>query len=51
MTCRQFPGVQRVEVQVEGEPYELPSGQKDQPTFANVAAEVVEQFPEVMQVE
>lgn len=51
MTCRQFPGVQRVQVQVEGEPYELPTGQKDQPTFANVAAEVVEQFPEVMQVE
>ncbi len=51
MTCRQFPGVKKVEIQVDGKPYKLPSGQEDQPTFANVASEVVEQFPEVMQEE
>lgn len=49
MTCTRYPGIKKVKVLVDGEPYQMPVS--DVPTFANVAAEVESQFPEVMLIE
>lgn len=49
MTCTRYPGVKKVKIQVNGEPYQLPVD--DVPTFANVASEVENSFPEVMIIE
>ena len=49
MTCTRYPGIKKVKILVDGEPYQVPV--KDVPTFANVAAEVENQFPEVMAIE
>ena len=49
MTCTRYPGIRKVKILVDGEPYPLPVS--DVPTFANVAAEVESQFPEVMAIE
>ena len=49
LTCTRYPGIKKVRILVDGEPYQLPS--KDVPTFANVASEVENYFPEVMTIE
>ncbi len=49
MTCTRYPGIKKVKILVDGEPYQMPVD--DVPTFANVAAEVESQFPEVMLIE
>ena len=49
MTCTRYPGIKKVKVLVDGEPYQLPV--RDVPTFANVAADVENSFPEVMLIE
>ena len=49
LTCTRYPGVKRVKILVDGKPYQPPTG--DVPTFANVASEVVTQYPEVMTIE
>lgn len=50
LTCTRFPGVDRVEVQVEGKPYSL-EGVGAKPTFVNSAAEIEAWFPGVMEIE
>ena len=49
LTCTRYPGVRRVKILVDGEPYQMPT--QDTPTFANVASEVENSFPEVMIIE
>ena len=49
MTCTRYPGIKKVKILVEGKPYDMP--QTDVPTFANVAADVENSFPEVLQIE
>lgn len=49
MTCTRYPGIKKVKILVDGEPYQMPVS--DVPTFANVASEVESQFPEVMTIE
>lgn len=49
MTCTRYPGIKKVKILVDGEPYQLPVG--DVPTFANVASEVENSYPEVMLIE
>ncbi len=49
MTCTRYPGIKKVKILVDGEPYQMPVS--DVPTFANVAAQVESQFPEVMTIE
>ena len=49
LTCTRYPGVKRVKILVDGEPYQLPT--QDTPTFANVAGEVEASYPEVMIIE
>ena len=49
LTCTRYPGIKRVKILVDGEPYQMPT--QDMPTFANVASEVESSFPEVMVIE
>lgn len=49
MTCTRYPGIKKVKILVDGEPYDMPV--EDTPTFANVASEVENSFPEVMMIE
>ena len=49
LTCTRYPGVKRVKILVDGEPYQPPT--QDVPTFANVASDVENSFPEVMTIE
>lgn len=49
LTCTRYPGIKRVKTLVDGEPYEMPA--QDTPTFANIASEVENSFPEVMIIE
>ena len=49
MTCTRYPGIKKVKILVDGEPYQMPT--EAAPTFANVASEVENSFPEVMQIE
>lgn len=49
MTCMRYPGIKKVKILVDGQPYQVPV--EDVPTFANVASEVENQFPEVMTIE
>ena len=49
MTCTRYPGIKKVKILVDGEPYEVPV--EDTPTFANVASEVENSFPGVMMIE
>lgn len=42
LTCTQFPGVERVEIQVEGQPYDVGVSASALPTFINSAAEINE---------
>ncbi len=49
MTCTRYPGVKKVKILVDGEPYKMPT--QDVPTFANVAATVETSYPEVMMIE
>jgi len=49
LTCTRYPGIRKVKILVDGEPYQMPT--QDVPTFANVASEVENQFPEVMTIE
>ena len=48
-TCSQFPGVKKVEIQVEGEKYTPP--QDDASTFINDEAEVMAQYPGVVEID
>ena len=49
LTCTRYPGVRKVKILVEGEPYQPP--REEVPTFANIASEVENTFPEVMMIE
>ena len=49
MTCTRYPGIKKVKILVDGKPYQLPVDHV--PTFANVASEVENTFPEVMIIE
>lgn len=49
MTCMRYPGIKKVKILVDGEPYQMPV--ESAPTFANIASEVENQFPEVMAIE
>lgn len=49
MTCTRYPGIRKVKILVDGEPYQMPVS--DVPTFANVASDVENSFPEVMLIE
>jgi hypothetical protein len=49
LTCTRFPGIKKVRILVDGEPYQPPT--QDVPTFANVASDVENYFPEVMVIE
>jgi len=49
MTCTRYPGIKKVKILVDGEPYQMPT--EAAPTFANIASEVENSFPEVMQIE
>ena len=49
MTCTRYPGIKKVKILVDGKPYQLPV--TDVPTFANVASEVENSYPEVMMIE
>ena len=48
-TCTRYPGIRKVKILVDGEPYQLPVA--DAPTFANVASEVESSYPEVLLIE
>lgn len=50
LTCTQYPGVKSVKIQVDGKDYTLPTAAA-QPTFANVAEDVVDQFPGVVEMD
>lgn len=49
MTCTRYPGIKKVKILVDGKPYQLPVDHV--PTFANVASEVENSYPEVMLIE
>ena len=49
MTCTRYPGIKKVKILVDGEPYQMPVA--DVPTFANIASEVENSYPEVMLIE
>ena len=49
MTCTRYPGIRKVKILVDGEPYQMPVS--DVPTFANVASDVENSFPEVMLID
>ena len=49
MTCTRYPGIKKVKILVDGKPYQLPVD--DVPTFANIAREVENSYPEVMLIE
>ena len=49
LTCTRYPGIRKVKILVDGEPYQLPT--QEVPTFANVASEIETQLPEVMTIE
>ena len=49
MTCTRYPGIKKVKILVDGEPYQMPT--EAAPTFANVASDVESSFPEVMLIE
>ena len=49
LTCTRYPGIKKVKILVDGEPYQPPA--QDVPTFANIASEVENSFPEVMMIE
>jgi len=49
MTCTRYPGIKKVKILVDGKPYQLPVDTV--PTFANVASEVENNYPEVMAIE
>ena len=49
LTCTRYPGIRKVKILVDGEPYQMPVS--DVPTFANVASDVENSFPEVMLIE
>jgi len=49
MTCTRYPGIKKVKILVEGEPYQMPT--EAAPTFANVASQIESTFPEVMLIE
>ena len=49
MTCTRYPGIRKVKILVEGKPYQMPLDEV--PTFANVASEVENSYPEVMAIE
>lgn len=49
MTCTRYPGIKKVRILVDGEPYQMPV--ESVPTFANIAEEVESRFPEVMLIE
>lgn len=48
LTCSRFPGVEKVEFQVDGKPFTLPEG-GSKPTFVNSAAEIEAWFPGVIE--
>lgn len=48
LTCGRYPGVDRVEFQVEGKPYNIEEA-KTTPTFVNSAAEIEAWFPGVIE--
>ena len=48
LTCSRFPGVEKVEFQVEGKPFTPPEAEA-KPTFVNSAAEIAAWFPGVME--
>lgn len=49
MTCTRYPGIRKVKILVDGQPYQMPV--QDTPTFANVASDVENSYPEVMAIE
>jgi len=49
MTCTRYPGIKKVKILVDGKPYQLPVDTV--PTFANIASEVENSYPEVMLIE
>ena len=49
MTCTRYPGIKKVKILVDGEPYQMPT--QAAPTFANIASEIEKSFPEVMLIE
>ena len=49
MTCTRYPGIKKVKILVDGKPYQMPV--ENTPTFANVASEVENSYPEVMMIE
>jgi len=49
MTCTRYPGIKKVKILVDGEPYQMPT--EAAPTFANIASEIENSFPEVMLIE
>ena len=49
MTCTRYPGIKKVKILVDGKPYQMPVD--DVPTFANIADEVENSYPEVMLIE
>lgn len=44
LTATQFPGVEKVEIQVEGEPYDASAATMSVPTFVNEADAITDQF-------
>ena len=48
LTCGRYPGVERVEFQLEGKPYNIDEP-KAKPTFVNSAAEIEAWFPGVIE--
>lgn len=50
LTCTRFPGVERVEILLEGQPYTV-EGMESKPTFVNSATEIEAWFPGVMEFE
>lgn len=50
LTCTRFPGVERVEILLEGKPYAV-EGIDAKPTFVNSAEEIAAWFPGVMEIE
>ncbi len=49
LTCSRFPGVERVEFMVNGEPYKIEGEKAATPTFVNSATEIEAWFPGVME--
>ena len=49
LTCTRYPGIKKVRILVDGKPYQLPV--TDVPTFANIASDVENSYPEVMMIE